>query len=54
MTVAARVAEEVGCRLGQQVGYAIRFEDVSTPVSPVLCVLMLSPFALAFLLHTAV
>lgn len=32
MTVATRVAEEVGCRLGQQVGYAIRFEDVSTPV----------------------
>ena len=33
MTVAARVAEEVGCQLGQQVGYGIRFEDVSTPVS---------------------
>jgi hypothetical protein len=32
MTVATRVAEEVGCRLGQEVGYAIRFEDVSTPV----------------------
>lgn len=32
MTVAARVAEEMGCRLGQQVGYAIRFEDVSTAV----------------------
>lgn len=32
MTVAARVAEEMGCRLGQEVGYAIRFEDVSTPV----------------------
>ncbi|KAL4435416.1 hypothetical protein ABPG77_006178 [Micractinium sp. CCAP 211/92] len=31
MTVAARVAEEMGCRLGQEVGYAIRFEDVSTP-----------------------
>jgi hypothetical protein len=33
MTVATRVAEEMGCRLGQQVGYSIRFEDVSTPVS---------------------
>lgn len=32
MTVAQRVAEEAGCRLGQDVGYAIRFEDVSTPV----------------------
>lgn len=30
MTVAARVAEELGCRLGQTVGYSIRFEDVST------------------------
>lgn len=27
MSVAARVAEEMGVRLGQQVGYAIRFED---------------------------
>ena len=32
MTVAARVAEEMGCRLGQEVGYSIRFENVSTPV----------------------
>lgn len=30
MTVASRVAEEMGCRLGQEVGYAIRFENVST------------------------
>lgn len=37
MTVAARVAEEMGCRLGQEVGYAIRFEDVSTPVSCTCC-----------------
>jgi ATP-dependent RNA helicase DDX35 len=29
-TVAVRVAEEVGCRLGAEVGYSIRFEDVST------------------------
>lgn len=27
MSVAARVAEEVGVKLGQEVGYAIRFED---------------------------
>ena len=33
MTVAARVAEETGGALGREVGYAIRFEDVSTPVS---------------------
>lgn len=30
-TVAARVAEEMGVTLGAEVGYAIRFEDVSTP-----------------------
>ena len=30
-TVAQRVAEEVGCALGDVVGYAIRFEDVCTP-----------------------
>ena len=27
MSVAARVAEEVGCKLGHEVGYTIRFED---------------------------
>jgi len=27
MSVAARVAEEVGCKLGEEVGYTIRFED---------------------------
>lgn len=27
MSVAKRVAEEFGCRLGQEVGYTIRFED---------------------------
>ncbi|KAK9844106.1 hypothetical protein WJX81_004664 [Elliptochloris bilobata] len=31
MTVAARVAEETGGVLGREIGYAIRFEDVSTP-----------------------
>ncbi|KAI8898230.1 P-loop containing nucleoside triphosphate hydrolase protein [Globomyces pollinis-pini] len=31
MSVAKRVAEEVGCRLGQQVGYTIRFEDCTSP-----------------------
>ncbi|GAA99790.1 uncharacterized protein L969DRAFT_89076 [Mixia osmundae IAM 14324] len=30
MSVAARVAEEVGCRLGDQVGYSIRFEDCTS------------------------
>jgi len=31
MSVAKRVAEEVGCRLGQKVGYTIRFEDCTSP-----------------------
>ncbi|XP_062501947.1 probable ATP-dependent RNA helicase DHX35 isoform X2 [Corticium candelabrum] len=30
-TVAGRVAEEMGCMLGQEVGYVIRFDDVSDP-----------------------
>lgn len=33
MGVAARVAQEMGCALGREVGYSIRFEEVSTPVS---------------------
>lgn len=28
--MAARVAEELGCQLGQEVGYSIRFEDVTS------------------------
>lgn len=31
MSVAKRVAEEVGCRLGHEVGYTIRFEDCTGP-----------------------
>ena len=31
MSVAKRVAEEVGCQLGEEVGYTIRFEDVTSP-----------------------
>eukprot|EP00898_Chlorokybus_atmophyticus_P004046 jgi/Chlat1/4642/Chrsp3S05597 len=31
MSVAKRVAEEFGCRLGEEVGYAIRFEDCTSP-----------------------
>ncbi|KAL7746407.1 Pre-mRNA-splicing factor ATP-dependent RNA helicase PRP16 [Sorochytrium milnesiophthora] len=30
MSVAKRVSEEVGCKLGQEVGYTIRFEDCSS------------------------
>jgi len=31
MSVAKRVSEEVGCRVGQEVGYTIRFEDCTGP-----------------------
>ncbi|GHJ84357.1 hypothetical protein NliqN6_0759 [Naganishia liquefaciens] len=31
VSVAKRVAEEVGCRLGSEVGYTIRFEDCTSP-----------------------
>jgi ATP-dependent RNA helicase DHX8/PRP22 len=31
MSVAKRVAEEFGCRLGQDIGYTIRFEDCTSP-----------------------
>ncbi len=30
MSVAARVSEEMGVRLGQEVGYSIRFEDMTS------------------------
>ena len=30
MSVAARVSQEVGCKLGNEVGYAIRFEDCTS------------------------
>jgi ATP-dependent RNA helicase DHX8/PRP22 len=31
MSVAKRVAEEMNVRLGHEVGYSIRFEDVTSP-----------------------
>lgn len=31
MSVAKRVSEEVGCQLGKEVGYTIRFEDCTSP-----------------------
>lgn len=34
-TVATRVAEEMGCNLGQEVGYSIRFEDVTSSVTKI-------------------
>ena len=31
ISVAQRVAKEVGCPLGDAVGYTVRFEDVTSP-----------------------
>lgn len=33
VTVARRVAEESGCRLGDRVGYSVRFDDTSSPAT---------------------
>jgi ATP-dependent RNA helicase DHX8/PRP22 len=33
MSVAKRVAEEVGCQLGQEVGYLVRFDDHTSPAT---------------------
>ncbi|KAI9179109.1 DEAH-box ATP-dependent RNA helicase prp22 [Blastocladiella emersonii ATCC 22665] len=35
MSVAKRVAEEVGCALGDEVGYTIRFEDCTSPATKI-------------------
>ncbi|KAF4973907.1 hypothetical protein FZEAL_9133 [Fusarium zealandicum] len=35
MSVSKRVAEEVGCKLGEEVGYTIRFEDCTSPATKI-------------------
>lgn len=35
MSVAKRVSEEVGCKLGAEVGYTIRFEDCTSPITKI-------------------
>ena len=37
MSVAARVAQEVGCKLGNEVGYSIRFEDCTSDKTVLKC-----------------
>ena len=37
MSVAARVATEVGCKLGAEVGYSIRFEDCTSDKTLLKC-----------------
>jgi len=34
-TLAQRVSKEVGCHLGNEVGYTVRFDDVSSPVTSI-------------------
>jgi HrpA-like RNA helicase len=40
MSVAKRVSEEMECELGDKVGYAIRFEDVTGPNTIIKVVLL--------------
>ena len=49
MSVAKRVSEEFGCRLGEEVGYAIRFEDVTSEVRKTCLHLMYQWLAWSFL-----
>ncbi|KAK3318165.1 ATP-dependent RNA helicase DHX8 [Apodospora peruviana] len=35
VSVAKRVSEEVGCKLGEEVGYTIRFEDCTSPATKI-------------------
>jgi pre-mRNA-splicing factor ATP-dependent RNA helicase DHX38/PRP16 len=42
MSVAKRVSEEHGCKLGDEVGYAIRFEDVTSSKTVIKCKFVLS------------
>ncbi|KAL6852162.1 P-loop containing nucleoside triphosphate hydrolase protein [Trichoderma novae-zelandiae] len=35
MSVAKRVAEEVGCKLGEEVGYTVRFDDCTSPATKI-------------------
>lgn len=38
MSIAQRVAEEMDVQLGQEVGYTIRFEDITSPQTRLKCV----------------
>lgn len=42
MSVAKRVSEEMGVELGKEVGYAIRFEDVTSEVTMCYCFFLTS------------
>lgn len=43
MSVAKRVSEEMNVRLGEEVGYAIRFEDVTAEVGSYFSALSFAP-----------
>lgn len=49
MSVAKRVSEEAKCELGEEVGYAIRFEDCTSPKTKIKCELFIAPF---FIYHS--
>lgn len=44
MSVAKRVSEEMNVKLGEEVGYSIRFEDVTSKVYMYLTVIIFSIF----------
>lgn len=52
MSVAKRVSEEMECELGDKVGYAIRFEDVTGPNTIIKVRVNLISTYLAFIVKT--
>ena len=49
MSVAKRVADEMDVRLGNQVGYAIRFEDCTSDKTIIKCLFLFSFFSFSSL-----
>lgn len=37
-SLATRVAQEAGCRLGDTVGYTVRFDDQTSPQTQIVCI----------------
>ena len=50
MSVAKRVSEEMECKLGGTVGYAIRFEDCTTADTKIKCEFVVQTSCLASIL----
>lgn len=51
MSIAKRVSDEMDCELGDKVGYAIRFEDVTGPNTVIkVCLFTISVLFFRFLI----